>query len=153
MKAVHYDPNRYGAGEEGYWQQPGGREAPFVSGLPGHGGETNGGLDFGKVGFGPHLNVDAYPESRSPWGLLGASGGRWEFTETWGPGDRRIDRVRHGSQWFLFGHDDWDRLDQFGSSLPTSSTSGFRIVSIVPSPGGAGVFLVAVAFLSRRRRP
>ncbi|MCC6660131.1 MAG: SUMF1/EgtB/PvdO family nonheme iron enzyme [Phycisphaerales bacterium] len=150
VKAVYYDPDRYGTGKGGYWRHPGGRDTPYTPGLPAEGGETNAGL-WQTLGFAAFTDVDAYPDSRTPWGLLDASGGRREFTETWN-GSAHLGRQVHGSDWFG-GLPDFDRLDEYGAFVPIESFGGFRIVSVVPSPGGTGVVVCASLFLFRRRRP
>ncbi|MCC6660930.1 MAG: SUMF1/EgtB/PvdO family nonheme iron enzyme [Phycisphaerales bacterium] len=152
-KAAYYDPNRYGKGKDGYWRQPGARQEPFVSGVPQKGGETNAGVPWIIYGNGPYMNVDAYPDSKSPWGLLDLSGGRWEFTETWNSA-AHIGRQRHGSWWAsgVGSYGDQDAIDRYGGIVPIESSGGFRIVSIVPAPGGVGVFMVVFALVSGTKR-
>ncbi len=78
LKAVYYDPDRFGPSGPGYWMYPNSSDTPPVIGPPGTGGETNAGL-----GFEYPLDVGQYPQTTSPWGLLDASGGLSEYLEDW----------------------------------------------------------------------
>ncbi len=35
LKSFHYDPNKFGQGQGGWWQQPNGTDTPLISGPPG----------------------------------------------------------------------------------------------------------------------
>ena len=145
IKAAHYDPNRYGVGEEGYWLFPDGGQQALVSGLPGEGGETDAGFFFP-----PEVRLDTaqYPHVQSPWGLLDVSGGVAEWNEVF------IDRRHRG-----MAKSERRRLlafDELGEGLtfhpPIAPFFGVRIASI-PSPG-AGMFLApafTLCVLTRRR--
>jgi len=135
-KAVHYDPDRYGEGLEGYWYHPDGGDEPLVTGQPGEpGAETSGGergpADFCYLWF----PVGSYLDTRSPWGLLDASGGIREMLETAEDvGTPFMTRRLAGSgtvedpTYFIF-----DRLDVFGE-IPTLRGGGFRVASVVEVP-------------------
>lgn len=144
VKAVYYDPNRYGAGVEGYWKHPDSGDEPLVSGYPWAGGETNGGVE-GLYG----MDVGSYPDVQSPWGLLDASGGWWEWTgtteDTYG---RR--RFIVGSRFADPGYDFWDELSNKRDSSPLA-LYGLRIASVIPCPPAGGVAL-GVFMLARKRR-
>jgi len=95
LKAVHYDPDKDGAGQGGWWTQPNGSDAPLAYGPPGvhvlaggvdviPGPDPNGPLAQANSGWGnrtfPGLNpyavrLGAYPDVQTPWGLLDAAGG------------------------------------------------------------------------------
>ena len=84
LKAVYYDPNRWGPSRGGWWNYPNASEVPLVPGLPfisleaGDGAETNAGLE--PQGYrGPIWTSGAFPWVQSPWGLLDASGGTQEM--------------------------------------------------------------------------
>lgn len=79
IKAVYYDPNRYGPGLGGWWHYPGCRDDCLIVDLPADGGETNGSLY--RPPESPLLPAMMYPDIRSPWGLLDTSGGMCEHTE------------------------------------------------------------------------
>lgn len=159
-KAAHYDPNRYGPGEEGYWTMMAGRNTPLVSGLAGQGGETSAGTNF-PAGFDPRtITVGSYPEIMSPWGLLDTSGGQHEWTEAASydipgavPGVLR-GRIARGSRAFDGGaYVEFDFLDYvFAGGSPALSRHGFRIASAIPSPGSALTLGACVLLASSRRR-
>jgi Sulfatase-modifying factor enzyme 1 len=149
-KAVFYDPNRYGEGKPGYWQYPDMSDDPNTPGLPEEGGTTNAGILNPPF---PYMPVGSYPWAPSPWGLLDASGGQWEWTEGLRGNYAYKDRTLFGS---FAGHD-WykfvDRLENFGlwSAGPTS-TAGFRVSTLIPSPSMPCLALVFIARIQRRKR-
>jgi formylglycine-generating enzyme required for sulfatase activity len=79
IKAAYWDPNRYGAGQGGYWLYPNSSDQPLSTGAPGQ-GQTSAGL-LGPVPDPGHVPLGAYPTEVSPWGLLDLSGGGGEWTE------------------------------------------------------------------------
>ena len=143
-KAVYYDPDRYGAGEEGYWPYPGGSEDPLVSGLPGvPGAETS-------AGTGELLPVGQYPGVDAPWGLLDASGGRFEWIEDVyredGKYRRNVSSSRFSDPWYE------DRIDtRFFHRSPDLSGVSFRVATTIPAPP-AMVTVAAFSLFSWRRR-
>ncbi|MCH8271521.1 MAG: SUMF1/EgtB/PvdO family nonheme iron enzyme, partial [Planctomycetes bacterium] len=151
LKAVHYDPNKNGPGEEGYWLFPHSSDDLIVPGRPGE-GETSAGWDNPNVW---HVLLGSYPESTSPWGLLDASGGAREMIDTWvHPNGSRQEKFFDGAAAGDLGWDLKDRADMWAGSgsLHTSSIDiGFRIASSIPSPG-AGILLVPAFTLFVRRR-
>lgn len=145
-KAVYHDTNRYGPGQEGYWQYSGMSTIPLIGGPPGTpGAQTSaGGWHLpGTHGLPP--DVGSYPQTLSAWGLLDTSGGVDEYTDTRSPG---------GSNWMVRGDDlnlvltVYDRVDYLfrATALDVGST-GLRLASVVPAPGPC-----ALAFFAFHRR-
>lgn len=144
-KANHYDPNRYGPGQEGYWLYPDGGNEPLIPGLPENGGET----DAGTVATQGPSYVGSYPWSESPLGLLDASGGLQEWTSSDSGGGRRFlpdSAQTSGLPEFL------DRLDWLTTQWPSNGGQGFRIASAVPTPSTLPVLIAVVAYSRRRNR-
>jgi len=132
-KAMHFDPDRYGRDEPGYWTMPAAQQEALLSGLPLEGGETDGGLN---LSVDPPQNVDAYPWSTSPWGLLGGSGGRTELVEEMnGIGKQRLRKGSSAYDSFWFLHDE---IDWLSTTLPDSDI-GVRLASIAEIPCAADV--------------
>lgn len=133
VKAAHYDPDRYGAGEGGYWQFGDSSDTqPVGDLLPGEGGERNAFQDLTV------LPVGSFPDVQSPWGLLDISGGEEEWLSEFDPlgFSLRTDGTGHGNSW----SDDpltEDRLE-FGRSISPGFPNGFRLATVVPAPGSAG---------------
>jgi len=154
LKAVHYDPDRNGPGDGGWWLYPNESDDPLKPGRPGQ-GQTMGGVQ--EPGFGQwDVPLEAYPEVASPWGLLDASGGAKELLEEWAHPERPREHFLNGSN---AGSSGWvysDRADFLPGSLdPTIELagSGFRIAAAVPSSGTAAIgFVVVSMFIQRRRR-
>ena len=147
IKANHYDPNRYGPGQEGYWLYPDGGDEPLIPGLPEDGAETDAGAPWTQ---GPSY-VGSYPWSVSPLGLLDASGGlpEWTTSASLATGGRRV--IPDSKQTSAFPEFD-DRLDWYRYWSPDHGWTGFRLVTTVPTP--SGVILIATGCLmgARRRR-
>jgi len=153
LKAMHYDKDRYGPGQGGWWRSMNKSDAPGTSGLPGVGTTSAGVTDPSDPFFAWHIPLGSYPQSQSPWGLLDTSGGTEEWTEeTVGVPDL-FARLTIGSFAGNTGFRLSDDIESLGGGGPDNafSTTGFRIASIVPAPA-TSVVLVGVAFLSRRRR-
>ncbi|UYV11209.1 MAG: formylglycine-generating enzyme family protein [Phycisphaera sp.] len=134
-KAVHYDPDRYGDGQEGYWYHPGGSDDFLVSGPPGTpGAETSGG-ESGPPGL-LWYPVGSYPDTTTPWGLLDASGGVEEMLETAvNPSTSAMRRLLAGSGTVPDPtYQVADRLDSFGSVSLPGLARGFRVASVVTAP-------------------
>jgi hypothetical protein len=86
IKAMHYDPDRNGPGQGGWWLYPYGSDDPPVPGLPSDPeAETSGGTEMyfplGQGAF--EIPLMSYEGSESPWGAMDASGAGEEWTETW----------------------------------------------------------------------
>lgn len=146
FKAFYYDPNRHGEGLDGYWMYPNRSNTPPVAGPPGI-GETN----VGNGTFGPYMSSGLYPHVTTPWGLLDASGGASEWTESL-YSDHFRNRYYIGtsagmSPAFIpfFDRADWLR----GGGAPIGMY-GFRVASSIPSPGGCVFFLIVLLCTKRR---
>ncbi|MCC5786485.1 MAG: SUMF1/EgtB/PvdO family nonheme iron enzyme [Phycisphaerales bacterium] len=151
LKAAHYDPNRFGPGDSGWWQYPNSSDAPLQPGPPGEGQTTAGWVDpdpnrnLGEW----YIPLGAYPDEASPWGLLDISGGATEWTE------EHIDlrwRVVNGSS-AGFAHAPLDWIEHIGAQLPDSRNyNGLRIASVVPAPSTGMLLVTTLAVVLRRRR-
>ncbi|MFM9957812.1 MAG: SUMF1/EgtB/PvdO family nonheme iron enzyme [Phycisphaerales bacterium] len=156
VKAVHFDPNRYGTEQPGYWDYPYSSNLPPVPGPVGV-GTTNAG--YFPDGTDPlAFRVGAYSDVVAPWGLLDASGGRSEWLETpssFGLPTRGYDGFASGR---LQSPNDLslDHTARTGQEIPHSRWFwlGFRVASI-PAPGHALIWVGLGAWLHRRtkRRP
>ncbi len=157
LKAAHYDPNRFGDNQEGWWLYPHASDTQPVPGPPGV-GETSAGYRIEPFGH-FEIPLGAYPRTISPWGLMDLSGGATEWTEETFEeiyGERSI-RVTDGN---LAGNSiapeaDLDWILRVSTDHPgNSSSASFRIASSVPPPStwACGVVL-CVSLMYRRRRP
>ncbi|MGP1347270.1 MAG: SUMF1/EgtB/PvdO family nonheme iron enzyme [Phycisphaerales bacterium] len=142
VKALYYDPHRYGEGEEGYWMYPDGGNEPLVPGPPGV-GET----DAGYSSFIYH-DVGSYPNTQSPWGVLDVSGGDREWT------DSTLSGLVVTRSSIRGGGLDADLLWVNGLWAPmVGGTTTFRLATPVPGPGTSALMSSFYIFtLSRRRR-
>ncbi len=148
VKGVHYDPDRYGPGQEGYWMFPYAQAEQLISGYPGEpGAQTSSGI----VDLYGRIDIGAYPDSTGVWGLLDTSGGLPEWTETV-LGVPRFREVRGsgagGGELAWMG----EVLDADSIATP-DLTVGLRLASAVPAP--SAVFLASLVVLThaaRRRR-
>lgn len=84
MKAAHYDPSRFGAGQGGWWDYPNSTNDSLIAGLPGI-GQTSAGLVLPPIVEPNYINdpqrfipLGAYTDVQSPWGLWDVSGGSLE---------------------------------------------------------------------------
>ncbi len=146
LKAAHFDPNRYGPGQSGWWQYSHSSDVLPESGLPGE-GETSAGLnlpDFGQF----DIPLGAYPDTLSPWGLLDITGGAAEWTEEmYNDLYRGVDGASAG-----FSLRELDEILHFRIDFPTSRGSrGLRIAS-VPAPGPVTAIVLTLLLTPRRRR-
>lgn len=150
-KAAYYDPNRYGDGVEGYWLYPNGTNTPLVPGYPEEGGQTSAGLSPGAPNA-HWLDIGSYPDVLTPWGLLDASGGVAEWTESIGEGVTA--RVVRGTAQYDPGSEILDRLDYLGFQAPHAGLAiGLRVASAVPGSGTLpALVLLSVLHLKGRRR-
>lgn len=151
MKAAHYDPDRYGQGQGGWWEFQNGTNSPSVSGPPGV-GETSAGWRTSNFAEWD-VPLGAYPQTLSPYGLLDLSGGASEWLEYSGTGNRRTSRGLEGG-WAGSGQEfiEYDRAGITTALDPEySGHAGLRIVS-VPAPGAMLVLAWGLRTLIGRRR-
>ncbi len=147
-KAMHYDPNKNGEGQGGYWRYPAKSDTPLIPGPPGSpGAQTAVGLFPDKDKY-LYLNVGSYPDAQSPWGLLDGSGMNSEWLE-WAntTGESRL--LRGSSTSTLEDYVLVDRIDWFNAFAYQYAGGGLRISSTVPSPQA---WLIVLAGLTRVRR-
>lgn len=144
-KAVYYDLDRYGAGEEGYWLYPNASQEPLVSGAPGAPGAQT------STGTAELVAVGSYPDVTAPWGLLDASGGTFEWIENVYREDGK-DRLLLSSSVF---DSPWfeDRIDmRWYRFSPDSPGIGFRVAGVIPAPPTALVVMAPFLLSLRHRR-
>jgi hypothetical protein len=150
VKGVFYDPNRYGAGQGGYWSFTNSSETLPISGLPGEGGETNAGFNVPPNDF---MNVGAYPNSQSPWGLLDTSGGTTEYTEDYSPQSTlRSSAGTYYADWGYFLGESPVLGGSTGLNPNSGGFGGLRLASAVPAPGAVVLGALAAIGVGRRRR-
>jgi hypothetical protein len=142
---MHYDPNKNGPGQGGYWTYPIGRDTPPISGWPEDGGETSAGLDLGSNRW---LDVESYPNIQSTYGLWDGSGSASEWTEY--ASTDGVLRCTRGTAEFFPQPDYFDRLDILLTQSAVGSMEGFRVASSIPGPPTLALVLALVP-LSRRR--
>ena len=143
VKAGYWDPE-LNNGEGGYHLFPNGSS---VQSLPGV--ERN-------AGMGPDfpLDVGSFSDVMSPWGILDMEGGVREWTESVSSGQLNL-RFQMGSDHgdIAFGEKiARDMVGRLGTSSVFSSGGGIRLVSVVPSPSTAGMFVVSMFHFTRRTR-
>ncbi len=173
LKAAHYDPNKNGPGQEGWWLYSTTSDTAPVPGPPGQRvrllpnfdvvADPNGVLAqanaggwrdvFPGVSF-ADIPLGAYAVT-SPWGLYDVAGATAEWTEeilTLPEGVRY--RVFDGS-WWLDGSVGSDAIPfRGGAEFPNVFTFdlGFRIASAVPGPWSSPLLVFAGACAASRRR-
>lgn len=150
LKAAHYDPDRHGPGDGGWWNYSHGSEKPPIPGPPGI-GQTTAGYSLPFAGEW-EIALGAYPGTTSAWGLLDTSGGATEWTEGDLYGERRW-RIADGGAAGPWNGPYLDMLVGVAGFGPHSghSSLGFRIASSIPSPSACAMGVSWVA-LGRRRR-
>ncbi len=145
-KGLHWDPNKHGVGQGGYWLYPHSSDTPPIGGAPGTpGAQTSaGGWDDDAYQYVP---VGSYLHAQSPWGLLDGSGGAAEYME-----GGQAPGALH-STWTRFNSiHPYDRLDFSWGTLPNAPVGGLRIASIVPSPASMIALFAIGGVLPMRRR-
>lgn len=154
LKASHYDPDRFGEGQGGWWLNKNRSDIAGISGLPGV-GTTSAGLIITDPPFGVwDIPLGAYIDSVSPWGLWDTSGGTQELNEELYIAPFPRERGVLGSH---AGQNPYDLLDTaygIGSIFPGSrqATVGLRIASAIPASQTVCVPLLALLIVMRRRR-
>lgn len=163
IKAAHYDPNRHGEGQGGWWNYNNATDTPLHGGPPGGTGFNQ----FGQIGpasgnFGwesAGLNefrvlLGSYPTVQTPWGLLDTAGGTTEWTEGVGGDIDSLARLQGGSAWGSSASDGWaNSIFALRGDFPSYPIFdyGFRIAAAIPSPTG-GLVLAGWLLLSGHRK-
>jgi len=164
IKAAHYDPDKLGPGQGGWWQYNDSSDTQPVPGLPGV-GETSAGLEVSDAEA-YAIPLGSYPQTQTPWGLLDTSGGGAEWTEEWIPtnGDPSS-RERRLFQGNAAGLNTWypndpdlafntlDGIYWIGSDEPDRNNGDFtlRLASSIPAPWTGGIFIVGLTTVAVRR--
>jgi hypothetical protein len=157
IKAAHFDPNRNGPGQAGWWTYRNMRETQGIPGLPGI-GTTSAGAEAPGITL-PDLwqiPLGAYTDQVSPWGLWDTSGGAFEWTEEIGnaANPETDERRAFGPAAGFPSPQFWERISfAYSAELATPDAYvGLRIASAVPSPST----LIIVTFVGlsacQRRR-
>ena len=157
LKAAHWDPDKFGPGEGGWWMYSHGSDQPPVSGLPGEPGAETSAIDWmnqpptDRLAQLMRVPLGSYPQTQSPWGLIDITGGSREWLETWAneqPFSKQADGAPAG------GISLADLFETTDGTIPGSRFASIRIASVVPSPMSCAVLAGTSALtLSRRRRP
>lgn len=156
IKAAHWDPNRYGDGEGGWWEQPNSSDTQLIPGRPELGGQTNGGSEAEwPAGQERPVESGLYPEVQSPWGLIDVSGGAAEWSETFARPNNPLSKSRliDGTDARIFGGLLYDQvgIDE-ASNTGVGAYWAIRLAAVVPSPGGVAVLALGALLAARRRR-
>lgn len=158
IKAVHFDPSAEDPDHPGtgrWWEQPNGSDDPLIGGAPGEGQTSANVTTLAPEGFRRWTDVPlgSYPDEETPWGLLDASGGAWEWTEEIFFADAPRNRGLEGSKAGLERYyPDLDLVWAATGLFPTSHIGGLRIASVVPAPGGAMLVIAFTLRCTRRSR-
>lgn len=158
IHAAHYDPNRNGAGQGGWWQFGISRDSFPLPGLPEWGGEANAGFSTSNLAeF--HVLLGAYSNIQSPWGLFDTAGQTTEWLEEpfygVGPG-LPSGRLQAGA--YITGAIADIVNGSIGASIGQTDPSdaaywmGLRIAASVPSPGALPVLCAGLLMAGTRRR-
>ncbi len=155
LKAVHYDPDRYGPGMEGWWTYPHMSEVAPIPGPPGV-GQTSGGYTD-PVGYSQEYPLGSYPETLTPWGLLDATGAMTEWTEGYLFAGQPTERIADSSAagWSMSAATLVDRAWSYYSGKPgsTASSNGLRVTTrVVPAHSTGIVMSIALCTMTSSRR-
>jgi sulfatase modifying factor 1 len=149
IKAAHYDPNRTGTGQGGWWTYSITSDtapvyAPpgvLVNGQPGQSSSFSSGSNV-FPGYSPYsIPLNAYPTVQSPWGLFNTAGGVAEWSEEpiFANEDPALpfSRSLDGSAWGYGARQAGlsDRIDLLAGDYPSIDTLdyGFRVAASAPS--------------------
>ena len=167
VKAAHYDPNRNGTGQGGYWQYSITSDtapvyAPpgvLVNGQPGQSNSFDGFFTNPFPGYSPYgVPLGGYPVVQSPWGLMDTASGtrEWEEDPMLAYGTNPIARFNDGSAWGdgAYAAALADRISNLSGDWPNIAYGdyGFRVAAAIPSASTAGLIFSAMAFALRRSR-
>lgn len=157
-KAGHWDPDKHGEDDGGWWIYNHGSDEPAVSGLPGDPGAQTAAIDLinnpdaiDRIVEYRNVPNGSYPDTRSPWGLIDMTGGAGEWMEDWSPSqfEQRTDRVYSGSE--NGSAIDADIAYFLNGTRPTSNAASFRIASAIPTPGVGVIVLLGGGLASCTR--
>ena len=163
-KAVYWDPNRDGPGQGGYWLYPNASNEPLNPGDPALGGETNAGTQQQWPAGHDRMpwEVGSYADVQTPWGLLDASGGEREWTDTRsGTVTFFVESTARGSTGIpgtpIFGYGDSVLQDRMHRPYVSSFGGAHRPITVrfaaaIPAPGVPALLGVAAFTCLRRRR-
>ncbi len=149
LKATHFDPNRLGTNQPGWWTYANMRETVTPIGLPPPfgTGEANAGSGSAGIPLGSYVNV------MSPWGLYDTAGGMSEWTESiFFSSTLDNTRLWDGSAYDSTTQADW--IATRGGDFPSFALGnyGFRIAAAIPSPSVGVAFMFIGGIAARRRR-
>ncbi len=157
LKAAHYDPNKNGQGQSGWWEYSIMSDEPPIYGVPGE-GQANSGFDLpGSAEW--DIPLGAYEDVTSPWGLFDTAGGAREWLEETDfhdrpPEERRLDGSAAG--WNYPMAELADRISRFSGSLAPhigASSAGLRIATIPSVPTlGLAAWSLGILLIKPRRR-
>jgi len=143
-KAMHYDPNRFGENQPGWWAYPYRSNTVGLHALPSDGGVTNAGEGPRLPGGNP---VASYINSMSGYALFDGSGGLREMAA---PSEFGA-YVTNGSGINQVGPEYTDVAGQSQSFGAWISQDGFRIYAAIPAP--LSIFpLTCLAWMALSRR-
>ncbi len=160
IKAAHFDPDRHGEDQPGWWVQTNGSDVHPVPGLPGV-GETNAWMDAQIGDAAWNIPLEAYPQTQSPWGLLDLTGGGAEWVEevAFGLPFGRLPRQRYAKgaavDYALPPDERGDPVFAWNSSFPESGSFSLRIASTIPTVSTCSVLvsiLICIGPATRRWR-
>lgn len=154
LKAVHYDPDRFGSGIEGWWESVNRSDEPPAPGFPGA-GQSSGGLDP-QQGV-SDIPLGAYPDQMSPWGLFDTSGGASELNEEVYSEFRRRSRGTDGAhagtgKYFASLVDQTEFTTSGGFPDFTAGFDGLRLAAAVPGPSSCVVVVLGLMLATRNKR-
>ena len=142
LKAAHYDPNRNGPGQPGWWTYSNGTNTPLIGAPPpsmGGNGQANFGFtELNGVSFNS-IPLGAYNVT-SPYGLYDVAGGTTEWTED-------IITINDGSMYRRYDGSEWGSSPGTGVSDSTAD-AGAELPSIPSCYPGSD----RVCWLQRRVR-
>lgn len=150
LKAVHFDPNRHGENQPGYWLGP-----YQTDGIPSGGPPGEASANWREFAGWQNVPLGAYTRT-TPWGLYDAAGATGEWTESvlqYSPELER-NRIFDGSFWNSNSSGTLDLLRNHGSEFPSIPFwfHGLRVAAVVPSPGACIPMAVAILWVARTRR-
>lgn len=151
LKAAHFDPNKSGPGQAGWWSYMNSSDAPAITGLPGVGTTSAGYSTPEDPDAGWLIPLGAYTNSQSPWGLWDTSGGAAEWTEEKVVNERVYVGSEVGDRGLAIPNRDYVGTVG-GQPVQGIFDTSFRIASSVPSPPVTFLVFSWAAICARRSR-